>query len=169
MIRRRSILLAAAAAAVGAPAFAQTAPPHTLAGTDTAGEPLRLDELARGRVALVSFFSAGCALCTHELRLMREFWGANRDKPFVLLGVNLDERASDVRDYASLLATTVPAVQRFPIVWRGAPGHRDSFGAIVRRPTHFVLDRQQRPVLRREGAFLPTDWDDLWLALQGTP
>ena len=57
------------------------------------------------------------------------------------------------------------AEQRFPIVWRGAPGHKDSFGEIVKKPTHFVLDRVHRPVLRRDGAFQPNDWDDLWTLL----
>ena len=59
----------------------------------------------------------------------------------------------------------MPAEQRFPIAWRNAEGHKDSFGAISRRPTHFVLNRKHQQVLRREGNFLPTDWDDLWVSL----
>lgn len=137
---------------------------RTLSGTDSAGKPVMLTDFA-GKVCLVSFFTAGCALCSHELRLMREFYMGNREKDFVLLGVNLDEKREDFMRYIELLNVSVPADQRFPIAWRFAPGHQDNFGPITRKPTHFVLDRKHRQVLRREGSFQPTDWDDLWTSL----
>ena len=139
-------------------------PLRTLTGTDSAGKPVMLKDFA-GKVCLISFFTTGCALCTHELRLMREFYMGNRDKDFVLLGVVLDEKREDFMHYIEVLNLSVPTEQRFPIAWRFAPGHQDNFGPIARKPTHFVLDRQHRQVLRREGSFQPTDWDDLWTSL----
>ncbi len=147
---------AAAAAVVG--------PRHTLSGTNSEGKPVALADFS-GKVCLVSFFTAGCALCTNELRLMREFYAANRQRDFVLLGVNMDEKNADFMQYIELLKVSVPAEQRFPIAWRNAGGHQDSFGAITRRPTHYVLNRQHQQVLRREGNFQPADWDDLWASL----
>lgn len=174
-MHKRTFLHAAAAASLVTllprVAWSQAAAPvpkagplRTLAGTDSAGKPVMLTDFA-GKVCLVSFFTAGCALCANELRLMREFHTGNRARDFVLLGVNLDEKREDFMRYIELLNVSVPAEQRFPIAWRFAPGHQDNFGPIVRKPTHFVLDRQHRQVLRREGNFQPGDWDDLWTSL----
>mgnify|MGYP000870160312 FL=1 len=147
-----------------APAATPPGPRHTLSGTNSDGRPVALADYA-GKVCLVSFFTAGCALCVNELRLMREFYANNRQRDFVLLGVNMDDKSADFMQYIELLKVSVPAEQRFPIAWRNAAGHQDSFGAITRRPTHYVLNRQHQQVLRREGNFQPTDWDDLWTSL----
>lgn len=155
---------AQATAATAGAAAATPGPRHTLSGTSSEGKPVMLTDFA-GKVCLVSFFTAGCALCTNELRLMREFYTNNRQRDFVLLGVNMDEKSADFMQYIELLKVSVPAEQRFPIAWRNAAGHQDSFGAITRRPTHYVLNRQHQQVLRREGNFQPTDWDDLWASI----
>jgi len=136
----------------------------TLAGTDENGKHLRLEDYA-GRACLVSFFTSGCNLCLNDLKLMREFNRDNRDKNFVMLAVSLDEQQGDYLDYARLIALTVPAAQRFPLLWRKAPGHSDSFGAITQMPTHFVLDKSHQLVRTRQGSFKPDDWDDLWTLL----
>lgn len=138
---------------------------HTLSGADSDAKPVTLDDFA-GKACLVSFFTAGCNLCNNDLRLMREFYMGNKKRNFVLLGVNVDEKKEDFLQYMKLISLSVPADQRFPIVWRNAPGHEDTFGAILKKPTHFVLDKAHRQVLRREGPFQPTDWDDLWTSLQ---
>lgn len=176
-MHKRTFLHAAAAVTLAsllppmawAQAVAPTAAPgpgplRTLSGTDSAGKPVMLSDFA-DKVCLVSFFTAGCALCGNELRLMREFHTANRERGFVLLGVNLDEKREDFMSYIKLLNVSIPAEQRFPIAWRSASGHQDNFGPITRKPTHFVLNRQHLQVLRREGTFQPTDWDDLWTSL----
>lgn len=175
MMDKRAFLQTFAASALASTqvgAWAQPAPApvpakgaqHQLSGTGSDGKPVMLSDF-KGKVCLVSFFTAGCALCVNELRLMREFYTNNRQRDFVLLGVNLDDKSADFMQYIDLLKVSVPAEQRFPIAWRNAPGHQDSFGAITRRPTHYVLNRQHQQVLRREGSFQPTDWDDLWISL----
>jgi len=170
--RRRDFMLRLGSAALlaGTPlcytgaAFAQAAAQPDLAGTDETGKRLRLADYA-GRACLVSFFTSGCNLCLNDLKLMREFNGDNRGKSFVMLGVSLDEQPDDYQEYAKLIALTVPAQQRFPLLWRKAPGHSDSFGAITSMPTHFVLDKSHKLVRTRLGSFRPNDWDDLWTLL----
>jgi hypothetical protein len=76
-----------------------------------------------------------------------------------LLGVNVDNKKEDFIEYSHLIALTIPAEQRFPLIWRNAPQHADTFGPITKQPTHFVLDNKQQQVLRREGTFQPQDWD----------
>jgi len=146
---------------------AQPSPPTRpqLVGVDENGRAVRLADYA-GRACLVSFFTSGCNLCLNDLKLMREFNRDNRAKRFVMLAVSLDEKRNDYLDYAKLIALSVPVAQQFPLLWRGAPEHSDSFGAITQWPTHFVLDRSHQLLRTRQGSFKPEDWDDLWTLLE---
>ena len=137
---------------------------HTLLGQDSEGKNISLDSYA-GQVCLVTFFAGECILCTKELKLMREFYMSNRKRHFILIGVSLDEKQSDFTEYMKLISLSVPAAARFPIVWRNAPNHKDSFGPINRKPTHFMLDKAHNQLLKREGSFQPNDWDNLWTHL----
>lgn len=168
MNRRRflSTLVAGSGSLALSQGFAQPGPAqvHALAGTDQHGKPVNLQAYA-GKVCLVTFFTAGCAPCSADLRLIREFHFANKARNFVMLGVNLDAGKDDFMNYMRIVDLSLAPDRRFPIVWRDAPDHQDSFGTIVKKPTHFVLDRSHRQVLKREGLFQPNDWDDLWLSL----
>jgi peroxiredoxin len=137
---------------------------YSLAGLDINTKSINLNDFV-GKVCLVSFFTAGCNLCSHDLKLMREFYVGNRTRNFVLLGVNIDSSKEDFTQYMHLIELSVPVDQRFPIVWRNAPGHKDTFGTVTKKPTHFVLDKTHKLTLRREGVFQPGDWDNLWSAL----
>lgn len=137
---------------------------QSMVSVDSEGKPFNLDAYA-GRVCLVTFFTADCALCAHDLGLMREFYGNNRAKNFSLIGVNVDAKKGDFVDYANFFKQAVPKDQRFPLVWRNDPQHADTFGPINKQPTHFVLDTKQEQVFKREGSFQPGDWDQLWSKL----
>jgi thiol-disulfide isomerase/thioredoxin len=162
MMQRREFLLFASLFALQPRAYAQAVP--MLSGTDENGKRVRLEDF-QGKALLISFFTSGCNLCLSELKLMREFNMDNRNKSFVMLGVSLDEQQSDYNEYVQLISLTVPTRQRFPLMWRKAPGHQDTFGAISQTPTHFVLDKTHKLVRTRQGTFQPEDWDDLWILL----
>lgn len=134
---------------------------HSLSGTDGEGKPVTLDDFS-GKACLVSFFTAGCNLCTNDLKLMREFYLNNKKRNFVLIGVNIDENRNDYMQYIRLISLSIPKEERFPVLWRNAPSHRDDFGKIRTMPMHFVLDKEHREVFQRAGSFRPSDWDDLW-------
>lgn len=160
---RRNFMQSIAVAAMASAYPAVSAKPalkHSMVGVDGEGKPFDLENYV-GKVCLISFFTAGCNLCTHDLKLMREFYVGNRAKNFTLIGVNIDARKEDFLEYSHLIDLTIPADQRFPLVWRNAPQHADTFGPIVKQPTHFVLNRKQEQLLRSEGAFQPSDWDQL--------
>ncbi|MET3106769.1 peroxiredoxin [Oxalobacteraceae bacterium GrIS 1.18] len=137
----------------------------TLEGTDVAGKKLNLSDFA-GMTVLVSFFTFDCTLCSDDLKLMREFYVRNSKNKFMLLGVNLDKNKKDLDDYNELTTHAYPKDQRFPTVWRYAPGHKDNFGVIKTQPTHFVLNRKGQLEFKREGKFEPDDWDNLYLSLK---
>ncbi len=145
--------------------LADTTPnPFTLHGTDVYGKKIDLKDFS-GLTVLVSFFTYDCDVCSDDLRLMREFYFNNKKKKFMLLGVNLDVNKKDLDDYNELTTQAYAKDQRFPTVWRNAPGHQDNFGTISVKPTHFVLDGKGQLKFKREGKFQPEDWDNLWLAL----
>ncbi|WMW81352.1 TlpA disulfide reductase family protein [Undibacterium cyanobacteriorum] len=135
-----------------------------LHGTDVYGKPLDLKDFA-GRTVLVSFFTFDCSACSHDLQLMRDFYLRNVKKNFVLLGVNVDQNKKALDDYNEAATFAYPKDQRFPTVWRFAPGHTDSFGKLNATPSHFVLNSKHQLMFRRDGAFQPDDWDNLYLSL----
>ncbi|MFZ6674866.1 peroxiredoxin family protein [Undibacterium sp. Xuan67W] len=137
---------------------------YTMLGTDMNGKKFDLNDLS-GQTVLVSFFTGGCNLCTRDLKLMREFYVGNSRRKFVLLAVNIDQDKKDFDTYNQFVSLAIPKEQRFPTIWRNAPGHKDNFGSIVREPTHFVLNQKSELVFKREGTFQPDDWDNLWLSL----
>jgi peroxiredoxin len=137
---------------------------YMLEGTDVYGKKLSLEDYA-GRTLLVSFFTVDCDVCSHDLKLMREFYVGNANKKFTLIGVNLDQNKKELDEYNEITTQAYPKNQRFPTVWRNAAGHQDNFGKISTTPTHFVLDAKRHLVFKREGAFKPDDWDNLWAAL----
>lgn len=167
-MKRREILrgIGAGALLAAAPSvWAQATPPVlTMTGKDGSEQPFTLERYAN-KTCLISFFTAGCNLCTHDLKLMREFNFSNKAKNFALIGVNLDKSRQDFNDYLKLIGLAIPAEQRFPLLWRGAADHRDNFGPIAHEPTHFVLDAKHHLSFKREGTFQPDDWDRLWTTI----
>jgi peroxiredoxin len=177
-VNKRDFLQTVAAGAVGlalpGTVFAQdkkaaakaAKPPsvYTLQGADVDGKAIKLDDYL-GKACLISFFTAECIPCTNDLRLMREFFGANRSRNYINIGVNMDANRQSLADYMDLVKKAIPAEQHFPIAWRNAKGHADNFGLITSQPTHFVLDKEHKLVTRRNGVFRAADWDDLWTNL----
>ncbi len=167
MLRRdflQSALISGFMLSSGLASAQTTALTYTLEGTDVYGKKLSLSDYA-GMTVLVSFFTYDCDLCSEDLKLMREFYVRNSKNKFMMLGVNLDKNKKDLDEYNDLTTHAYPKDQRFPTVWRYAPGHKDNFGPIPTQPTHFVLDHKTQLKFKREGKFQPDDWDKLWLSL----
>lgn len=163
-------LAALTASAATSPAWAQgDAQKFTLVGFDESGQRLLRLENFLGKVCLISFFTSSCSLCNHDLKQMREFYlgSQKQKKDFMLIGVNLDENRADFDDYRKLVDLSVPKDQSFPMLWRKGSEYVDNFGPIKQKPTHFVLDKQHRLMFKREGSFMPDDWNRVWDKLNG--
>ena len=181
-MNRRQLYLSAAALslAVALPTWAQApaAPakkpvaaaaavvaPYAIKGVDVYGKAINLKDHA-GKVVLVSFFTVDCIKCINDLRLMREFYGDNKKRGYVNIAINMDSDREALFEYMELLRKTMPADRVFPIAWRDAKGHTDNFGAMKSMPTHFLLNREHKLVMRRDGVFKADDWDELWTSLE---
>jgi peroxiredoxin len=103
-----SLLAAATALAAAAPlAPTATAPDFTLRTLD--GQKLRLGE-QRGRVVLVNFWATWCGPCRQEMPHLNKLYEKYKSSGFVLLGVNVDDDASQAAGVANRLGVTFPVL-----------------------------------------------------------
>lgn len=163
MLNRRRLGQVTLAACIGAPAWVRAQPVskvQTLSGHTVEGQPYDLKAEA-GKVVLIFVWSTDSAVCRDrmpELRLNYEAW---RSKGFQLVALSVDRSLAPVKDYLGILDHTVRQTQRFPTLWRGASGHRDTFGPVGQTPTTFVLDRSHKVVNEIRGRIAPGLWDDI--------
>lgn len=62
-----------------------------------------------GKVVVLQFTASWCSVCRKEMpHLETEVWQANKDKDFVLIGVDIDEEANKVAPFAQQMQITYP-------------------------------------------------------------
>ena len=72
------------------------------------GETISLDEL-RGKVVVLQFTASWCSVCRKEMpHLEKEIWLPNKDKDFILIGVDYDEPLEKVMAFKKQMQTTYP-------------------------------------------------------------
>ncbi|MCB2209067.1 MAG: TlpA family protein disulfide reductase [Bacteroidetes bacterium] len=72
------------------------------------GETIALDEL-RGKVVVLQFTASWCSVCRKEMpHLEKEIWLPNKDKDFILIGVDYDEPLEKVVAFKEQMQTTYP-------------------------------------------------------------
>ena len=129
-----------------------------LEGKTIDGKPFKLSML-KGKVVLVIFWSTSCAVCRDKMPELRENYAGWNGKPFELVAVNTDARGQDFMDYERIIASTVPAKQRFVQLWTGESGYLDSFGKHGQLPDAFLIDKTGKLVERYVGRIPPETWD----------
>jgi peroxiredoxin len=84
----------------------QVAPDVTLKLTD--GKIIKLSDL-RGKVVVLQFTASWCSVCRKEMpHLEKEVWLPNKDKNFILIGVDYDEPLETVVAFQKQMKTTYP-------------------------------------------------------------
>lgn len=78
------------------PLIGRTAPPFTLTGFD--GRTIKLEEL-RGKVVFLNFWASWCPPCRAEARTLEAAWQSYKDREVVFLGVNIQDREEDAREF----------------------------------------------------------------------
>ncbi|MEE4259273.1 MAG: TlpA disulfide reductase family protein [Bacteroidales bacterium] len=74
----------------------------------TTGETISLDEL-KGKVVVLQFTASWCSVCRKEMpHLEKEVWLPNKDKDFILIGVDYDEPLEKVVAFVEQMKTTYP-------------------------------------------------------------
>lgn len=142
----------------GTPVAASVTSLPALEGKTIDGKPFKLSML-KGKVVLVMFWSTGCAVCRDKMPELRENYAGWNGKPFELVAVNTDASRQDFMDYERIIASTVPAKQRFVQLWTGESGYLDSFGKHGQLPDAFLIDKTGKLVERYVGRIPPETWD----------
>ncbi|WP_047396053.1 peroxiredoxin [Chitinibacter sp. ZOR0017] len=131
------------------------------------GQAVSLEQLrSKDQTVLLVFFKAGCNTCVYNFKLIREFYQANKNSRFQVIGVGLDRKPELFRSYAELVRATTPKDAQFPLLWRFDPAQQDQFGEMQSDSTVFVLGKKGDITLKREGVIKDIDWDDIWTSLQ---
>jgi thiol-disulfide isomerase/thioredoxin len=132
---------------------AATLPALSLHAHNMGGEPFEVNAL-KGKVAIVFFWSTSCAVCRDSLPELRANLAGWRDKPFALVTVNVDVKASDWLAYESILSKTkMPPKSLYPL--------RQDEGRLVppKLPLTLLVNAQGKVVARFEGRLAPEAWD----------
>ncbi len=83
-----------------------TAPEFTMQLTN--GKTVSLSSL-RGKVVVLQFTASWCSVCRKEMpHLEKEVWLPNKDKDFILIGVDYDEPMEKVIAFADVMKITYP-------------------------------------------------------------
>lgn len=132
-----------------------------LAGRTLQGEVVDLQQL-RGKVVLLFLWSTECPVCLDKMPEFRRNLQGWHGKDFVIVAVNQDRTADDLRRYEQVLDTMMPHDAQMKIVWRRDPAHHDSLGEAPQRlPTTLILDRQGKVVRSVQGRIPPELWNDI--------
>ena len=136
---------------VGAPA-----PDFTLAAID--GVSYTLSEL-RGQVVVLNFWATWCTPCRIEMPMLQARYERDRENGLIVLGVNFDEPAADVRLFGQELELS------FPLLLDPGAGVQRLY-RVRGYPSTFVVDREGKLVAEHIGLMSESQFDE-YLAQAG--
>jgi peroxiredoxin len=146
-----------AASAPATPAAPATA--VSLVGKALDGQAIDLTQW-RGKVVVVFYWNASCVVCLEKMPELRANAAGWRAKPFVLVLVSTDRRRADVEAYMRTVQAVEPDAVKFPLLWAGEAGYRDTLASRKERlPLTVVLDTKGQVAQRVEGRMAPETWD----------
>lgn len=145
--------ISASLAVSGLCAQAQQGAPLQLQASDLDGARFQPSQVL-GKVSLVFYWSTACAVCRDSLPELRANLQGWRNKPFVLMTVNVDPRAEDWRAYERIAAQTLTQSP-------GMLSLRQDAGLAVpgKLPLTLLVDSRGKVVARFEGRIAPEAWD----------
>ena len=73
-------------------------PVPDFSATDLDGNPISLQDY-RGKVVLLDFWGVWCGFCIVEMPNLKRVYATYKDQGFDIIGVSLDDRESELRDY----------------------------------------------------------------------
>ncbi|AOS85109.1 redoxin [Chlorobaculum limnaeum] len=132
-----AFMVFAASVAFSGQAVAAPAPAPSFSGVTVDGKPFSSSSL-KGKAYIVNFFATWCPPCRAEIPDMvqvQKAWGA---KGFTFVGIAVNEKAPNVKNYMKQAGMTWPVMMATPELIQAFNGYID--GGISGIPTSFVVD-----------------------------
>jgi peroxiredoxin len=98
----------------------------------------------RGQVVLINFWATWCSYCRTEFPDLQRAYEGNRDKGFIVLAVNVQDRKESVQAYAQELGLTFPVLLD-PLGRASGPYKARGL------PTSYFVDQRGVIVLKKVG------------------
>ncbi|MBI4573554.1 MAG: TlpA family protein disulfide reductase [candidate division NC10 bacterium] len=121
--------------------------PPEFSGRTPEGQTVSLARL-RGRVVLLNFWATWCLPCKEEMPMFQKLLRDFAPQGLTVMGVNVREGTSEIREYARELSLTFPLVL-------DANGKIQVLYGVIGLPTTFLIGRDGMAVARAIG---PRDW-----------
>jgi peroxiredoxin len=107
---------------------------------------------ARGQVVVLYWWASWCPFCALQSPHVQKLWAAQRARGLYVLGVSIDRRADDARQYQQQRG------YNFPSAWQA--------GAVLPKPgkslpVTVVLGRDGRVVMAEDGQLFPEDVEQI--------
>lgn len=101
---------------------------------DLQGHPVSAATL-RGKVVLVDFWASWCAPCREEMPVLEHLYKTYRAQGLVIVGVSVDQQASNARTFVGRLGVTFPIIHdaQHQLAGRFAP---------PKMPSSYIVDRR---------------------------
>ena len=99
----------------------------------TSGGTIRIGDL-NGKVVLVDFWASWCVPCREELPVLQRLYTQLRSRGFVVVGVNVDSDASNMRSFAQRANVS------FPVVHDARRAVADRYRPST-MPSSYIIDR----------------------------
>jgi peroxiredoxin len=115
---------------------------------DVNGRPVSFSDF-RGKIVFLNFWTTWCPTCRIEMPSMEKLHQKFKNKDFVMVTINLQESATQVKGFFKQYKLTFTAL----LDTAGEVG--SSFG-IYQIPTTFILDKKGRIIGKAVG---PREWD----------
>ena len=107
--------------------------------TDINGNPISLKDY-QGKVVLLDFWATWCGPCIAEMPNVKKIYDTHKDMGFVVIGISLDNDASEVRDF----------LKECELPWRqicdGQDGPLKKFFQIRGIPSLWLIDREGKVI-----------------------
>lgn len=107
--------------------------------TDINGNPISLKDY-QGKVVLLDFWATWCGPCIAEMPNVKKIYDTHKDRGFVVIGISLDNDASEVRDF----------LKECELPWRqicdGQDGTLKKLFQIRGIPSLWLIDREGKVI-----------------------
>ena len=82
-------------------------PAPDFSGKTGDGKDVKLSDY-QGKVVLLDFWASWCAPCLKEMPFLVEFYEQNQDAEFMVIAINIDDKAANMNKFLQKLKTGVP-------------------------------------------------------------